>query len=373
MLKQKEYESLMNIHRTKEQFFNFTKEMKDRRVLIVSDVNTAIFAKKITDAFSKFGICFKEYQFKDEHLIPEIENLSEVLSLAVSFDYILAVGSGTINDICKYVSHKASVPYGIFATAPSMDGYASSISALYESDKKITVPTTTPLDIFIDIEVLKNAPIEMITAGVGDMVGKYTSLLDWKLSAVLNGENYNQGIAERMATATKLCLKRTTQLKARTEESVSALIEGLILSGIEMKNAGCSRPASGSEHHISHYLEMAGEKRKVQFASHGIQVALGSLVSNFLYRYALNVGAFEFEEIKKEALSLPELEYLISLYKRIGLPMRFSDIGVDNTLLFEAITNAHKVRDRFTIISYLRDRDLLTLAAEQFIQKYGEK
>ncbi len=355
----------MNIFRGKNQILQFANNLKEKRVLTVFDVNTEQFSFCVTKMLKNAKKEVRSYKFFDKHLVPEISILTQLMSLAKEYDYILAVGSGTINDVCKYVSSKSDVPYGILATAPSMDGYVSSVSALYDNGKKVTLPTSTPSDVLIDLDILKNAPIDMIVAGAGDMIGKYTSLLDWKFANVFNGEKYDRDIVERMYNAVKLCISQARELVNRNESAISALIEGLILSGIEMQNAGNSRPASGCEHHISHYLEMWAEGHgKHQFAPHGVQVALGSLVGNLLYRYAVEQNFEGIALVHEDVARLPAVEELTKLYDDIGLPTTFAQIGVDESLLMHTIANAYTVRERFTIMSFLKKEGALEKASK---------
>ncbi len=344
----------MNIYRGKEELSVFLNSLRNKSVLTVCDVHSKAFVPNFDTEL---------FVFEAESLVPNIEDLGALAEQAKRAEYILAVGSGTINDICKYVAVKAEVPYGVYATAPSMDGYVSSISALYENGKKVTVPTTIPTDVVVDVDVLATAPVNMIVAGAGDMVGKYTSLLDWKLAHVINGESYDEGIVERMRKAVTLCISQARQLVNRDKTAVSALMEGLILSGIEMQNAGNSRPASGSEHHISHYLEMAAERESTYFAPHGVQVALGSLASNMMYSLVNE------ESLKTDIEALPKLSELEELYSDIGLPRRFSEIGVSYGLLYETLCKAYTTRDRYTVMSYLRDRGILETAARQIADR----
>ncbi len=355
----------MNVFRGEREFAQFAKELQANKVLAVYDVNTRVFSDSVVRALAAAGKRVECYCFEDKHLIPEITHLGELLERAKGYDYIVGVGSGTLNDICKYASFKCDVPYGIYATAPSMDGYVSSVSALYDNGKKVTLPTTIPSDVLIDVEVLKNAPLDMIVAGAGDMIGKYTSLLDWKFAHLLNGESYDTEIVARMEKAVELCISQARELVNRSESAVSSLIEGLILSGIEMQNAGNSRPASGCEHHVSHYLEMAAERMGTHFAPHGVQVALGSLVGNSLYRFALANNLEGISLIADDILAMPTVEELKKLYEDIALPVTFAQIGVDAALLEETIANAYTVRERFTVMSFLKDKGLLKTAAEQ--------
>ncbi len=359
----------MKIFRGKKEFAQFAEGLDGKKVLIVCDVNTAVFATDVVRILRSCGKEIEIYRFEERRLVPEIARLDGLLEEAKAFDYILAVGSGTLNDICKYASFTLKIPYGVFATAPSMDGYASSVSALYDHGKKVTLSTTIPCDVLIDINVLKSAPLDMIVAGAGDMIGKYTSLLDWKFAHRLNGEGYEPSIVARMEQAVVLCMSQARELISRNEGAVSALIEGLILSGIEMQNAGNSRPASGCEHHVSHYLEMAGEKLGCHFAPHGVQVALGSLVGISLYRYALAQNFEGIALVKGEIEALPTVEELKKLYQDIGLPVSFAEIGVDGQLLVETVANAYVVRERFTVMSFLKGRGALDAAAKIIAEK----
>lgn len=359
----------MNIFRGHGEFAAFAESKREQRTLIVSDVNTRCFSLPVLSLLRGVGCRIAEYRFPEKHLVPEIENLTDLQERALDCAYILGVGSGVVNDICKYVSSVTEIPYGILATAPSMDGYVSSVSALYKHGKKVTLPSTVPQDVLIDTEILRNAPLDMIVAGAGDMIGKYTSLSDWKLAHALTGEFYDADIVARMERALALCIRSADRLSARDPSAVSALIEGLILSGAEMQNAGNSRPASGSEHHISHYLEMAGERRGIDFAPHGIKVALGCLVVTYLYHKAASLP--ELQPIRADIDKLESVERLEKLYKTVGLPGTFVEIGVDRALLKETVENAHTVRDRFTILTLLSDKGVLREWSDEICDRFG--
>ena len=270
----------------KENFRDFARGLQERRVLVVCDANTEPFTENIGRTLSAAGKEISLFRFPDRHLVPEIGRLKELFAAAEGADYLLGVGSGVINDICKYLSAKTEKPCGILATAPSMDGYVSGVSALYENGRKVTLPAAPPREALIDVNILANAPLDMIVAGAGDLIGKHTSLLDWKLARDLKGEKYDAEIVARMEKALSLGMESAKKLVLRDSAAVETLIDGLLLSGIEMQRAGNSRPASGSEHHISHYLEMKGEEMGKDFAPHGVKVALGCLVSAAMYKYA---------------------------------------------------------------------------------------
>ena len=137
-----------------------------------------------------------------------------------------------------------------------------------------------------------------------------------------------------------------------------------------MQNAGNSRPASGSEHHISHYLEMAGEREGRDFAPHGVKVALGCLLSVSMYKAA----AEKFEELEvlsDDIRALPSLRELETLYEKIGLPVRFGGIGVSAGLLSETIEKAWTVRDRYTIMTFLYEKGALGEFAARLSEKFA--
>ncbi len=211
-------------------------------------------------------------------LIPNEEAVEKMRSLITeNTDLIVGVGSGVIQDLCKYVSFISGLPYFIAATAPSMDGYASTVAAMIFNNVKVSYETHVPKVILGDVDVLKNAPMEMIVSGYGDILGKFSSLNDWKLSALVNGEylcEYVYGMTREMLDKTK---DLGEKLLARDEEAVRTLTEALVGVGIAMAFAGNSRPASGSEHHMSHFFEVLGIMNREPYFTHGVDVAYSAL------------------------------------------------------------------------------------------------
>lgn len=187
-------------------------------------------------------------------------------------DFILGIGSGVINDLCKHTSFISGLRYGIVATAPSMDGYASRGAALILEGMKVTLNADVPESIIADTEILKTAPLDMVVAGYGDIIGKYSCLLDWKLSALVNGEY----ICERVMNATYDEVEKTRKLAggvlSREPDALATLMGALVAVGVLMAYVGNSRPASGSEHHFSHYFEIVGIVKGEKYLPHGIDV-----------------------------------------------------------------------------------------------------
>jgi len=160
-----------------------------------------------------------------------------------------------------------------------MDGYASDGAAMILGGMKETVKAGLPKAIIADTEVLKNAPMEMIKAGYGDIIGKYSALCDWKLSTAVNGEYFCQYIYDTTFQMIERTLETAQGLLERNEESIKILTEALVIVGIMMSFAGTSRPASGSEHHLSHFFEIVGIVHSEDYFPHGIDVAYSTVVT----------------------------------------------------------------------------------------------
>ena len=209
--------------------------------------------------------------------------LPGLLDKAKGSDFILGVGSGVINDVCKMLGLRAGVRTGIIATAPSMDGYASNSSAMIVDGVKTTLYNHTPALVLGDLSVLTAAPAEMLGAGIGDMAAKAISIAEWRIANIVTGEYYCQPIAEMMLTACAQALKNGKASMNGDRRAISELTGGLILSGIAMSMAQVSRPASGSEHTLSHLMDMLAIARHTPHQLHGVQVGYGIRVALLMY------------------------------------------------------------------------------------------
>jgi glycerol-1-phosphate dehydrogenase [NAD(P)+] len=160
-----------------------------------------------------------------------------------------------------------------------MDGYASDGAAMILGGMKVTVKAGLPRAIIADTEVLKDAPWDMIQAGYGDIIGKYSALNDWKLSKIVNGEYFCQFIYDTTYQMILNTLNTANGLLERNEQSVKALMEALVIVGVMMSFATSSRPASGSEHHLSHFFEIVGIIEDKPYFAHGIDVAYSTVIT----------------------------------------------------------------------------------------------
>lgn len=249
------------------------------KILLVADENTyAAAGEKTADALA--GKEISKVIFDGNHiLIPDEKAIEAVESRLADSELIIGIGSGVIQDLCKYVSKDKNIPYMICATAPSMDGYASSGAAMILKGMKVTVPAGVPKAIVADTEVLKNAPKDMIKAGYGDIIGKFSALNDWKLSSTVNGEYFCGYIYDMTYDMVHKTLDLANGIAHGDEESIGTLMEALIIVGILMSFAGSSRPASGSEHHLSHFFEITGILNNADYFPHGIDVAYSTVIT----------------------------------------------------------------------------------------------
>ena len=250
-----------------------------KSVLLVADENTYGVGGAKTEAALGERLTKKVIFSGKTILIPNEDAVAAVDKEMDGIDLIVGLGSGVIQDLCKYVSQTSGVPYYIVATAPSMDGYASTGAAMIMGGMKVTYSAHVPSVILADTEILKDAPMEMIQAGYGDIVGKFSALNDWKLSHIVLGESFCQENYDLIEQMLKKTLSLAEGLVKRDEESVRVLMEALVIVGIAMAFVGSSRPASGSEHHLSHYFEIVGIVRNEDYFCHGIDVAYSTVVT----------------------------------------------------------------------------------------------
>ncbi len=215
--------------------------------------------------------------------------------LKSDLDLLIAVGSGTIHDITRYVAYHSGLSFVSVPTAASVDGYVSNVAAMTWNGAKKTMTACAPIAMVADVDIIAEAPMRLTASGVGDMLGKYTALLDWKLGRMLCDEYYCEHIVKLVETALVNVKNSVGKLQTKDRDAVALLMYGLVLSGVAMQHTGISRPASGSEHHISHFIEMTIPP-EVCDALHGEKVGVGLMLVSRLY-HAFN--AFDDDEIAR--------------------------------------------------------------------------
>ena len=261
------------------------------KVFMLCDVNTyAAAGERVETLLQTHGLAYSKYIFPDAHLEPDERAVGEaVMHFDPVCSMVLAVGSGVIGDISKILANLTDSNYIIVATAPSMDGYASATSSMTRGGLKISLPSKCADVIIGDTDILKNAPMEMLISGLGDMLAKYVSIAEWRLSALITGEYYCETIASEVRAALAACVANAEGLTRREDAAVEAVFGGLVLTGAAMAYAGASRPASGIEHYFSHVWDMRGAAFGTPVCTHGIQCAVGTLLTAELYEQILSV------------------------------------------------------------------------------------
>ena len=299
---------------------------KYQSILMVSDQNTyRVCGKDVAEILGEKITTSIMFETGDAPLIPDEEAIATIHAKFIDgVDLVLGVGSGVINDLCKIVSFERKLPYYIVATAPSMDGYASVGSALILKGMKVTLNAAPPKAIIADTKVLKNAPMDMLQAGYGDIIGKYSCLNDWKLSALINDEYFCQKVYDITYETTDKVRDLAEGVMKRDEKAVGALMEALVAVGIAMAYVGNSRPASGSEHHFSHYFEITGILTGKPYLAHGIDVVYAAVLTAKIREQILASAPvrreFDEAEWKKEVerIYLGSAEEVVALQKKMG-------------------------------------------------------
>ncbi len=276
---------------------------KDDKILVVADVHTwKVAGVTVVDLLMAEGYPVDTYIFPYEKMHTEekyIEELKSAMSDDVAF--MIAVGSGTMNDITRYVSFGKNISYYIVGTAPSMDGYASDVSPVIIDNLKRSLPAHCASGIIGDTDILATAPQKMIAAGVGDIMAKFLDINDWKMSKILNNESYCDEVAELMLYSTEKCVANIDGLVNRESDALQYLMESLVLIGIAMAYVGSSRPGSAAEHSMAHVMEMTSLLNGEYGELHGTCVGMATCFITRLYDKFLKQLPIDYEKAERHA------------------------------------------------------------------------
>lgn len=262
------------------------RELNGTKVFLLAGPETFEAAgNQVLNVLEENEMPYEKYIFSQSPVKPTESAVgSAVMHFCYACDVIVGIGSGVINDIGKILARATNRPYIIVGTAPSMDGYASATSSMERDGLKVSLDSKMPDGIIGDLTVLKEAPLHMLRAGVGDMIAKYISLTEWRIASILVGEEFKEDIAEQVQLAVNKVVASADGLMRREEAAVKEVMDGLIIAGMAMKQAGCSRPASGMEHYFSHIWDMrslAFDNAKADL--HGIQCGIATLLCLKVY------------------------------------------------------------------------------------------
>jgi glycerol-1-phosphate dehydrogenase [NAD(P)+] len=327
---------------------------------------------------------------------PEMPVVREVMTRTAGADALLAIGSGTINDIVKYAAHLAGKPYVVFGTAPSMNGYTSASAAITERGLKKSLPATLPVGVFLDLDVMATAPRRLIAAGFGDSMARNTAQTDWLMAHLILGSAYRELPFALLAEDEEALVENATALKAGDTAVIERLVRTLVLSGLGMTLCGGSYPASQSEHLIAHYIDMRGQN--LPAAYHGEHIAVTTLTmarmqesilsrpqlvltpppdspQEFIRIFGPELGetcwqAFRPKLRDSEAMGAinrklarewPAMRERLCKVGRpsrqiekalnaIGAPTKPHHVGIPTRFYSEAVANARLIRDRYTML-----------------------
>ncbi|MGE0241655.1 MAG: iron-containing alcohol dehydrogenase [Parvibaculaceae bacterium] len=366
----------------------------DRHVAIVSDQTThAVLGRRIERAlFGSYhvqSIVLPEAPHADDPTVAELHKATRTASA------LIAVGSGTINDLCKFVSARDGKPYAVFATAPSMNGYTSLNAAITEHGHKKSLPAQAPLGAFFDLAILAAAPPRLIRSGLGDSLCRATSQADWLLAHLLLDQPYRQLPYALLADDEAPLFEQSAALMAGDIAAMERLVRTLVLSGFGTAIHGSSAPASQGEHLISHYIDMLGAPRPLIY--HGEQIGVTTLsmarlqhkmlrtppmlradeetLADFIARYGDALGQSCWSDFARKRLAREKVEMLndrlagswpkiaeriaaISLspdhlsrvLEAAGAPVTSQELHLPRPFYEQALLRCREIRDRFTFL-----------------------
>ncbi|MFC5365774.1 NAD(P)-dependent glycerol-1-phosphate dehydrogenase [Salinirubrum litoreum] len=243
--------------------------------------------------------------------------------------YLLGVGGGKPVDIAKMASDHLGMGFVSVPTAASHDGIVSGRGSVPEGDTRHSVAADPPLAVIADTEVLANAPWELTTAGCADIISNYTAVKDWRLAKRLKNVEFSEYSAALSEMTAEMLVDSADSIKPGLEESAWIVVKALVSSGVAMSIASSSRPASGAEHLFSHQLDRIAPGA----ALHGHQVGVGSIMTAYLH----GGKDGEWHDIRRALTS-------------IDAPTTADELGIDGETVIEALTTAHRIRDRYTIL-----------------------
>lgn len=218
-----------------------------------------------------------------------------ILREAPSASAYIAVGSGVINDLTKWIAFENRKPFFSFATAASMNGYSSANVAASVDGLKVLYHGSPSKGVFAIPGIIEAAPFELTTSGLGDALAKPVSSADWKLNQILFDEYYCQFSVNLLDSLVAELLENPARIAGRHPEAIQTLFETLFYSGVVMTMVGTSVPASGGEHLISHTIDMISAVQGKEHDYHGRQVGVGTILSAALYEWALSMESPDFQ------------------------------------------------------------------------------
>ena len=308
----------------------FKEQFPSSKALIVADENTWKAAGEAVYAYLvQAGVeCDEPYIFTDKHLHAEwkfIEMLDERLTATDAI--AVAVGSGTINDLCKLCSYHQNRPYMCVATAASVDGYSSFGASITYKNMKQTFTCPAPKAIVADVGVMAKAPAEMTAAGYADLAAKIPAGAEWIIADFFGVEPIHDVAWHIVQDSLKESLSDPEGVAALRPEAIAPFVEGLMLSGFAMQAAQSSRPASCTDHLFSHLWNMRNHTYNGVTPSHGFQVSVGTLFMCAMFDEMYKTD-FTQIDVDKCVNSWPSLAEVRSAAENLFAGEPYAELGI---------------------------------------------
>lgn len=231
-------------------------------------------------------------------------------------DLIIAVGSGTVHDLSRYIAHEEEIPFVSVPTAASVDGFVSTVAAMTWKGLKKTMPAVAPICVIADTDIFAKAPLRLNASGMSDLFGKYICLADWKIANLVTDEYICERVIEMEEDALEEVCGCTRGVHQGEPEACEKLMYALLLSGLAMQMVGNSRPASCGEHHMSHLWEMEVINEPLD-ALHGEKVSVGTMLA--LKEYKKIGRAIKEDRCRVHPYGGIEVELLENTFGKKGL------------------------------------------------------
>lgn len=296
-------------------------------LLVTSPTAREMAGDRVVEAFAADG-AEPSVVVVEEASFAAVERVIET-ARAEDSGFLIGVGGGKPIDIAKMASHSLEMGFVSVPTAASHDGIVSGRGSVPEGDTRHSVAAEPPLAVVADTEIIANAPWELMTAGCADIISNYTAVRDWQLAHRLQNVEYSEYAGALSRMTAEMLVDNADSIKKGLEESAWVVVKALVSSGVAMSIADSSRPASGAEHLFSHQLDRIAPGS----ALHGHQVGVGSILTEYLHS-----GADGRWKNIRDALA------------GLGAPTTADELGIDEGAVIEALTTAHEIRDRYTIL-----------------------
>ena len=316
-------------------------------------------------------------------------------------EVIVAYGAGTIMDFGRYPAYKLGIPFVAVPTLASSDGFTANICSAILNGQKKSTPMCAPVLVVADLDIIKGAPARLVASGINDILSKYISLLDWKVSHLVAGEYYCPMVADLAQEALDIMRKAADEYAATGVADHEAMTMAQMKSGLTMQLLNHSRAASGAEHLMAHLVEMQPPRFENAEGIHGECVGVGTFAcikeyhrlaslptpkakpfeplseqwirEKFGDRLAPGIikenendvlATFDpqnivdhWDEIRAMINELPSVEEAESLYKGCNAKYLPEHIGIDPALEQEMLPISAAIRNRLTLVRMLRVLD----------------